>query len=106
MTSKDSWDQYSHLVLQQLETLSKAIDSLRQELQDVKRELVEIKVKEDRVQDLKVWKEKIDDIASPVQLQNIVEDVEELKEFKTRSVTIFAVVQFMMATALAISNLF
>ena len=32
------WDQYSRLILQQLETLSTGIEALRQELQEVKRD--------------------------------------------------------------------
>ena len=54
------WDQYSRLILQQLESLSTGIEALRQELQEVKRELTEIRAKEDRVQEIKIWKEKID----------------------------------------------
>ena len=100
------WDQYSRLILQQLETLSTGIDGLRQELQDVKRELIEIRAKEDRIQEIKTWKERIDEIASPRQLKSALDDLDELKVFKTKAVTIFAVVQFFMATALAFSSFF
>jgi polyribonucleotide nucleotidyltransferase len=100
------WDQYSRLILQQLESLSTGIDALRQELQEVKRELTEIKAKEDRVQEMKIWKDKIDEIASPRQLKVALDDLDELKVFKTKAVTIFAVVQFFMATALALSSYF
>lgn len=54
----NGWDTYSKLVLQQLETMANGIDALRTELQDVKSQLTELKAKEDRVQDLKAWKEK------------------------------------------------
>ena len=100
------WDQYSRLILQQLETLSTGIDGLRQELQDVKRELIEIRAKEDRVKEIRTWKERIDEIASPRQLKSALDDLDELKIFKTKAVTIFAVVQFFMATALALSSFF
>ena len=100
------WDQYSRLILQQLETLSTGIDGLRQELQDVKRELIEIRAKEDRVKEIRTWKERIDEIASPRQLKSALDDLDELKIFKTKAVTIFAVVQFFMATALAFSSFF
>ena len=100
------WDQYSRLILQQLETLSTGIDGLRQELQDVKRELIEIRAKEDRVKEIRIWKERIDEIASPRQLKSALDDLDELKIFKTKAVTIFAVVQFFMATALAFSSFF
>ena len=104
MSEESSWDQYSRLVLQQLETLSNGIEGLRAELQDVKSQLTELKAKEDRVQDLKEWKEKIDDIASPSQLQSALQEIEDLKIFKTKAVTIFAVVQFLMAAAIALSR--
>ena len=104
MSEESSWDQYSRLVLQQLETLSNGIEGLRVELQDVKNQLTELKAKEDRVHDLKEWKEKIDDIASPSQLQNALQEIEDLKTFKTKAVTIFAVVQFFMAGVLAITK--
>lgn len=104
MSDGESWDQYSRLVLQQLETLANGIEALRVELQDVKNQLTELKAKEDRVQELKDWKEKIDEVSSPSQLQNAFQEIEDLKTFKTKAVTIFAVVQFLMASALAFSN--
>ena len=87
-------DTYSKLALQQLETMSTGIEALRGELQQVQNQLAELKAKEDRVQDLKAWKEKMDDVASPPQLREAMSDIEELKLFKTKAVTIFMVVQF------------
>ena len=104
--SQDGWETYSKLVLQQLETLSGGIQSLRSELQDVKGQLTELKAKEDRVQDLKSWKEKMDDIASPPQLKTALEEIEELKTFKTKSIAIFMAVQTMMGIAMAWSKMF
>ena len=63
MPENNGWETYSKLVLQQLETMSTGIEGLRSELQHVKEQLTELKAKEDRVQDLKAWKEKMDDIA-------------------------------------------
>ena len=104
MSEESSWDQYSRLVLKQLETLSNGIEGLRAELQDVKNQLTELKAKEDRVQDLKDWKEKIDEVASPTQLQNALQEIEDLKIFKTKAVTIFTVVQFTMVSIIALSK--
>ena len=58
MSENNGWETYSKLVLQQLETMSSGIEGLRSELQHVKEQLTELKAKEDRVQDLKTWKEK------------------------------------------------
>jgi hypothetical protein len=94
------------LVLQQLESLAKGIDALRDELQDVKQQLAELKVKEDRVHELKEWKGKMDEVISPTQLKNALDELEDLKLYKTKAITVFAVVQFMMATALALSKFY
>ena len=96
MPDNNGWDTYSKLVLQQLETLAGGIEGLRSELQDMKTQLIELKAKEDRVQDLKSWKEKIDDVASPTQLRSALQDVEDLKTFKTKAITIFTGVQVAM----------
>ena len=96
------WESYSRLVLQQLETLSKGIDAQREELLTVKQQLVELKVKEDKVQDLKDWKEKIDEVASPTQLKSALSEIDDLKVFKTKAVTLFAVIQVGIAMAYAI----
>ena len=104
--SNNGWENYSKLVLQQLETLSGGIDALRVELQDVKYQLTELKAREDKVQELKVWKDKMDDIASPPQLKVALQEIEDLKLYKTKAMTAFMVVQFIMATAIALSSYF
>jgi len=103
MDKTNGWETYSKLVLQQLETMATGIEGLRTELQDVKNQLTELKAKEDRVQDLKVWKEKMDDVASPPQLKEALKQVEELKTFKTKAITMFMVVQAIMGIAMAIA---
>jgi hypothetical protein len=105
MTEHDGWETYSKLVLQQLETLGVAIESLRSELQGVRNELTQLKAKEDRVQELKEWKEKVDEVASPRQMLYALRDIEELKIFKTKSVTIFLVAQAVVGFILAYTHL-
>ena len=97
MTSENGWGEYSRLVLKELETLASGIESLRTELQEVKQEMVKMQVREDAVREIKVWKDKIDEVASPSQLKDALKEIEELKLFKTKAVTIFAVIQFAMA---------
>jgi uncharacterized coiled-coil DUF342 family protein len=106
MSESNGWDTYSKLVLQQLETLANGIEGLRAELQAVKEQLTELKAKEDRIQELKAWKEKIDDVMSPPQLKEALEEIENLKTFKTKAITAFAVVQFFMATMMAVLNMY
>jgi|TARA_R110000824_G_scaffold32156_2_gene103989 ATP-dependent Lon protease len=104
--SENGWNEYSRLVLEQLEVLSVGIDALREEMQTIRQELAIMKSKEDKVTELKAWKEKIDEVASPSQFKALVDEVQILKDFKTKSVTIFMVVQTMMGIALALSKMF
>ena len=94
--SQNGWNEYSRLVLKELETLAEGIEGLRGEMQDLKQDLALQKVKEDKVEDLRTWKERVDEIASPSQLKSLVDEVESLKAFKTKAITAFVVVQFLM----------
>ena len=95
-SNQNGWNEYSRLVLKELETLSDSIEGLKGEIQHVKQEIAKMQVREDKVDELRVWKEKVDEVASPSQLQQALREIEELKLFKTKAVTIFAVVQFAM----------
>ncbi len=97
MADENGWSEYSRLVLKELETLASSIQSLNAEIQDLKQEIARMREREDRVDELRAWKEKVDEVASPSQMQAMVKDVEDLKMFKTKAITIFAVVQFGMA---------
>jgi len=94
--NQNGWNEYSRLVLKELETLADGIDGLRTELIEVKQELAKMQVREDRVDELKLWKDKVDEVVSPTQLQTAMKEIEDLKLFKTKAITIFAVVQFAM----------
>ncbi len=103
--TQNGWNEYSRLVLKELESLADNMDALKAEFQDVKQEIAKLQVKEDKVDELRVWKEKIDDVSSPTQLKELINQVEELKSFKIRSITIFAVIQFGMAAAMWFMNM-
>jgi DNA repair exonuclease SbcCD ATPase subunit len=104
MSDNQGWETYSKLVIQQLETLNVGIESMRKELQDVKEQITKIKAKEDRLEELKAWKDKIDEVVSPSQMKYAMRELENLKTFKTKAVTIFAVIQFAMAAILFTMN--
>ena len=104
-TQQNGWNEYSRLVLKELESLADNMDALKAEFQDVKQEIAKLQVKEDKVDELRSWKEKIDDVSSPTQLKELISQVEDLKSFKIRAVTIFAVIQFGMAAAMWLMNI-
>jgi hypothetical protein len=93
---ENGWSEYSRLVLKELTTLAASIQSLNSEIQDLKQEIARMREREDRVDELRVWKEKVDEVASPSQILVKFNEVEDLKQFKTKAVTVFMVVQFLM----------
>lgn len=90
-------ENYNQLILSQMQSLTQSIEALRGDLQIVRQEITELKAKEDKVVELRDWKQKVDEVASPTQLAKLVQEVQDLNNFKTKAVTIFAVVQFGMA---------
>ena len=102
--NQNGWNEYSRLVLKELETLADGIDNLKSEIQELRGEVSILHEKENQVKELKAWKERVDEVVSPTQLKKMSEEIEELKAFKTKAVTVFAVVQFAMAAIVFIQK--
>ena len=106
--SGNGWDQYSKLVLKELDALGTAETALRDEVTSLRDVLAEMKANSlhtlTTVNELKQWKERIDDVASPMQLAELAAEVESLKSFKTKAVTVFVVVQFGITLFIALSE--
>jgi|TARA_R110000822_G_scaffold242976_2_gene371981 ribosomal protein L29 len=100
--SQNGWNEYSKLVIAELERLNDGITNLNSEIQDLKRDLATMKVKEDFAKDLWRWKKEVDEVASPSQLKEAIRDVSELKTFKTQAITVWIVVQTLFGMALAL----
>ena len=64
MSESAGWENYSKLILQQLEGLSKGIDGLIEELQQMKQEITALKAREDKVQESQNWKQRSDEFVS------------------------------------------
>ena len=97
--NQNGWNEYSKLVLKELESLADGIDNLNKEISDLRADITEIKAREDRIEELRVWKGKMDDVVSPTQLKELISTVTELEGFKIKSVGIFLTVQFLMGFA-------
>jgi len=100
--NNSSWSEYSRLVLTELTRLNDGISSIESEIQFLKKEISELQIKEDRVLELKTWKNQIDDIMSPSQLKEISKTVDGLKTFKTQAVTVWLVVQIIFGVIMAL----
>jgi len=102
--NQNGWNEYSKLVLKELEVLAAGMAGLKHEMQDLKQELTELRLREDKVKELRDWKDKIDDVVSPSQLRENIKSIDDLRQFKTKAITVFAVVQFLMAAVVALSR--
>ena len=98
--NENGWGEYSKLVLKELETLAQGIKDLNDSINDMRKEITEIRAKEDKILEITQWKQRIDEVTSPTQLKELKQEVEDLKLFRTKAVTIFAVIQFAMAAIL------
>ncbi len=97
-------ENYNQLVLAQLQSLSQAIEALRGDLQLVRQEITELKAKEDKVVELREWKQKVAPPPPPPPPQNPPQAAQDLGIFKTKALTIVAVVQFGMGAILFAMN--
>jgi len=103
---KNGWNEYSKLVINELERLNEGISNLDTEIQYVKREITQLQAKEDNVKDLKKWKDSVDEVVSPSQIKELVKDVSDLKTFKTQAVTVWVVVQILFGIAMTLLKVF
>ena len=108
MTGNDSngWDQYSKLVLRELESLALGVNGLKQEIEALKSEITEMRAKEDKVAELIDWKKRVDEVASPSQLKDLQKQVANLQDFKVKATTAFVAVQMVVAAAFALIKMF
>ena len=105
-SEQNGWNEYSKLVIAELERLNDGITNLNTEIQDLKQQILELKVKEDFAKELWKWKQAVDEVASPTQLKYTIKDVAELKTFKTQAITIWAVVQLVTAAIITFFKLY
>lgn len=104
--SSNGWSEYSRMVLKELETLADSVDVLRNELQTAKRDITKIETRESKVDEIKEWKAKMDEVVSPVQLKDIIKEHKENREFMIRAVTVIAIIQFIITSAVVWTKLF
>jgi len=106
VNGQNGWNEYSKLVIAELERLNDGITNLNTEIQDLKQQISELRAKEDFAKELWKWKQSIDEVASPTQLKSTIKDVSDLKTFKTQAITIWTVVQIITAAIITFINLY
>jgi hypothetical protein len=101
-SGQNGWNEYSRLVISELERLNEGIKGLTDEMQGLKQEITELKTREDNVTALRNWKSSLDEVTSPTQLRDNLRDIQDLKTFRTQAVTIWLIVQFLFGVGIAL----
>jgi uncharacterized protein YoxC len=105
-SGQNGWNEYSRLVISELERLNDGIKGLTDEMQGLKQQITELKTREGNLTSLHNWKASLDEVVSPSQLRDSIRDIQELKTFKTQAITIWAVVQVISMIGLALVKFF
>ncbi len=98
---QNGWNEYSRLVLAELEKLNQNVGDLSKDIDHLKEEMTKIKSLKYGVDDLKEWRKDISEVTSPTQLKELTTEVQSLKTFKTMAITIWGVVQIGFAIFIA-----
>ena len=105
-TNQNGWNEYSRLVLAELEKLNNKVDSLSEENSTIRQELSKLEQFRDEITTLKDWKGNVDEVSSPTQLKELQKEVSDLKTFKTMSTTVWVVVQIILGIAATLFGLY
>ncbi len=98
--NNNGWVSWSKHVLKELERLNEGQTQIKNDIQDIKTSLSRVSIVEEQIKEIKNWKNSIGEVYSPTQLAEHKKEIEQLKSFKTKAVTVFAVVQFLVTIIL------
>jgi len=99
---QNGWNEYSRLVLAELERLNDNDEKIQETLNEINLKLGRIEAIEKDVESINKWKRYMDDVASPATLKEMKRDVSSLNTFKTVATTVWAVVQIAFGVFIAI----
>jgi len=104
--NQNGWNEYSRLVLAELEKLNNSVNELSDDMVDLRQEITKIKSIKYDIIDIKEWRKDLSEVVSLTQLKEVKEDIDKLKTFKTISTTVWLVVQIIFGIALALFGVF
>jgi len=100
--TQNGWNEYSKLVLAELERLNENDEKIQETLNEINIKLSKIDALEKEVEAIGKWKRYMDDVASPNTLKEMKKDVAALNTFKTVATTVWAVVQIAFGVFIAL----
>lgn len=99
---QNGWNEYSKLVLAELERLNENDEKIQETLNEINLKLGRMETLEKEIEVISKWKRYMDDVASPNTLKEMKTDVATLNTFKTVATTVWAVVQIGFGIFLAV----
>lgn len=103
---KDSWGEYSKLVLKELERLNENYNSMRGDMDtrfsELNQKLTEFKNIEGKVASHSAWVEKVNDVWSPTQMKEAKDEIYKQKSRWVAAIAIITFVQILVGLGLSI----
>jgi len=103
---KDTWSDYSKLVLKELERLNENYDNMRNGMDtrfnELNQKLTEVKNIEGKVDSHSKWLEKVNEVWSPSQMKEAKDEIYKQKNRWAAAIAIFTFVQIAVGIAISI----
>lgn len=104
LVEQDGWNEYSKLVISELERLNENDEKTLLILSDINMKFSRFEAVEKEMESVLKWKRYMEDVASPNTLKDLKSDVIKLNTFKTVATTVWAVVQITFAIFVALNK--
>ena len=105
-TEKDTWGEYSKLVLNELQRLNENYENLRSDvdkrLNEMNQKLTEVKNIEGKVATHSGWIDKVNDVWSPSQMKEAKDEIYKQKNRMTAVFSVLAFLQILITIAIAV----
>jgi|TARA_R100000908_G_scaffold64851_1_gene50302 DNA repair exonuclease SbcCD ATPase subunit len=106
--AKNGWSEYGRLVLKELERLNEGQDKLKDEIdkkfQELNEKMSEFKNTEKDVDEIKEWKENVQEVWSATQMKQAKAEIYKQKNQWAKVTGIIIVVQIIMSLIIAFRN--
>lgn len=104
-TDQENKEINQNLIISNLDSVGKNLENISSDIKDIKKDIKDLESSFYKIDDLKAWKDKMDDVCSPNSLKESIEKLKQLEEFRVKSVTLFAIAQALIAAGVALIGL-
>lgn len=91
----DGWQSWGQHVLSELERLSHAVESVREQVAEIRQD-GRVAQHTSEIEDLKAWRKAHDEVATPSQLGKALDKIDDLRTTQIKAYTLMAVGQVLL----------